>query len=293
MANNAAEKLLLAGMIRHPDSFFEYCQYLDEDHFTSDGAQITWLALHHLMVNQGSQNVSKAKLVSAAKSLGYPNYLAQVRNGDWIDELLQEQITEHEVAEHFLEVKRQSLMSDYIQATEDVRQYLRNTSDPLSKIIGHVEDLVVGRVTMLDRGEHAINYLLENAREQIESIADDPGHVGLDLGFPVLQSRIGQFRNGSLSFFVGTTKSGKSQFGLRAGLLAAHKLNLPVLVLDSELKKQDQMIRAVAQLAEVPYDIIETGYWKLSNEELRKEGITDQDELDRIALYRNRMRARS
>jgi len=72
--------------------------------------------------------------------------------------------------------------------------------------------------------------------------------------------------------------------------LAAHKLNIPVLVLDSELNKQDQMIRAVAQLAEVPYDIIETGYWKLDNDELRKEGITDQDELDRIALYRNRMR---
>lgn len=290
MANNAAEKLLLAGMIRHPDSFFEYCQYLDEDHFSSEGAQLTWLSLNHLMVTQGAQSVSKAKLVSAAKTIGYTNYLAKVRNGDWLDDLFAEQVTEHELAEHFIEVKRQSLMSDYIQATEDVRQYLRSTSDPLSKMIGKVEDMIVSRVTMLDKGEHAIDYLLENARAKVESIADDPGHVGLDLGFPVLQSRIGQFRNGSVSFFVGTTKSGKSQFGLRAGLLAAHKLNLPVLVLDSELNKQDQMIRAVAQLAEVPYDIIETGYWKMSNDELRKEGIVDQDELDRIALYRNRMR---
>jgi hypothetical protein len=290
MSNNAAEKLLIAGMLRHPDSFFEYCQYLDEDHFSSDGAQMTWLALNHLMINQGAQNISKAKLVSAAKSLGYPNYLAQVRNGEWLDELFKEQINEHELAEHFIEVKRQSLMSDYIQATEDVRQYLRTTSDPLSKMIGKVEDLVVGRVSMLDKGEHSINFLLEDARTKVESIADDPGHVGLDLGFPVLQSRIGQFRNGSFSFFVGTTKSGKSQFGLRAGLIAAHKLNLPVLLLDSELNKQDQMIRAVAQLAEVPYDIIETGYWKMTNDELRKEGIDDQDELDKIALYRNRMR---
>ena len=290
MSNPAAEKLLLSGMLRHPDTFFEFCQYIDEDHFSSDGAQITWLALHHIMMNQGAQNVSKAKLVSAANGLGYTNYLSQVRNGAWLDELFHEQITQQEVAEHFLEVKRQALMSDYVQATEDVRQYIRSTSDPLSKVISTVEDMVIGKVTMLDKGEHSINYLLENARSKIEAIADDPGHVGLDLGFPVLQSRIGQFRNGSVSFFVGTTKSGKSQFGLRAGLLAAHKLNLPVLVLDSELNKQDQMIRAVAQLAEVPYDIIETGYWKLTNDQLRKEGITDQDELDRIALYRNRMR---
>jgi len=188
MANNAAEKLLLAGMIRHPDSFFEYCQYLDEDHFSSEGAQLTWLSLNHLMVTQGAQSVSKAKLVSAAKTIGYTNYLAKVRNGDWLDDLFAEQVTEHELAEHFIEVKRQSLMSDYIQATEDVRQYLRSTSDPLSKMIGKVEDMIVSRVTMLDKGEHAIDYLLENARAKVESIADDPGHVGLDLGFPVLQS---------------------------------------------------------------------------------------------------------
>jgi len=200
MTNQAAEKLLLAGMIRHPDTFFEYCQYLDEDHFSSDAAQITWLALHHLMINQGAQHVSKAKLVSAAKSLGYPNYLATVRNGVWLDEIINEQIADHEVVEHFVEVKKQSMISNYIQATEEVRQYLRNTSDPLSKIIGKVEDLVVGKVTMIDKGEHSINYLLEDARSKIESIADDPGHVGLDLGFPVLQSRIGQFRNGSVSF---------------------------------------------------------------------------------------------
>lgn len=290
MANDAAEKLLLSGMVRHTEQFFEFCQYLDEKHFSSEGAQITWLALHHLLISNSAESVSKAKLVSAAKSLGYINYLTKVRNGDWLDELFKENVTPHELVDNFMEVKRQALMSDYIQATEDVRQYLRTTSDPLSKVISNVEDMVVNKVTMLDRGEHAIKYLLKDSRTKVESIANDPGHLGVDLGYALLQSRIGQFRNGSVTFFVGTTKSGKSQFGMRAGLQAAHKLNIPVLVLDSELNIQDQMVRAVAQLAEVPYDIIETGYWKLTNDELRKEGVTNQDDLDRIALYRNRMR---
>jgi replicative DNA helicase len=290
MSNEASEKLLLSGMVRHPAQFFEFCQYLDEQHFSSEGAQLTWLALQHLLLNNNAESVSKAKLVSAAKSLGHINYLAKVRNGDWLDELFKENVTPSELVDHFMEVKRQALMSDYIQATEDVRQYLRATSDPLSQVISKVEDMVVNRVTMLDRGEHSIKFLLKDSRSKVESIANDPGHLGVDLGYALLQSRVGQFRNGSVTLFVGTTKSGKSQFGMRAGLQAAHKLNIPVLVLDSELNIQDQMVRAVAQLAEVPYDIIETGYWKLTNDELRKEGVTNQDDLDRIALYRNRMR---
>jgi replicative DNA helicase len=110
--------------------------------------------------------------------------------------------------------------------------------------------------------------------------------LGLDLGFPLLQNAIGQFRNGSVSFFAASTKQGKSIFGLTLGLMAARKHNIPVLLLDSELNKNDQLIRAVGHLAKVPFNVIETGIWRLTDAELEKQGIQNIEE---IQLYRNRL----
>ena len=287
--NINSEKLLLSGLIRHPQEFYNFCQYLDENHFNSDATRITWLSLYDLLMRQEVKSISKSKLVATARTLGQLNYLAVTNNGVWIDELFTENVSIPELEQNFLEVKRQSLIAGYITATDEIRKYLKNTTDPLSKIIGNVEDTLVSKVNLLDKGEHAVISLVKDAKKQITELADDPGHIGLDLGFPLLQNAIGQFRNGSLSLFVASTKQGKSIWGLVLGLLAARKYNIPVLILDSELNKNDQLIRAVGHLAQVPFDIIETGIWRLSEAELRKQGINDQAELDKIAIYRNRL----
>lgn len=290
MVNVASEKLLISGLLRHQDSFFEYTQYLDLDDFSSQPARMTYESLRSLFLNKEADKISKAKLVSEAKSLGHGNYVSVVDDGAWLDEVLAESITVQELGQHFLEVKRHSLIKKYTNATRDVHKYLQSTSDSLSQIITRVEDSIVGQVTMLDRGETSIKLLTNDARSRIESLADDPGHLGLDIGYPIWQARVGQIRNGSITFVVGTTGSGKSQLGLRAGLTTAHKLRLPVLLLDSELNSNDQLVRVVAMLAKIPYEIIETGYWKLSEAELRSEGITDQAELDKIKEYGSRLK---
>lgn len=89
---------------------------------------------------------------------------------------------------------------------------------------------------------------------------------------------------------VATAKAGKSQFGLRAAKEAAHRQNLPVLLMDSELNENDQKIRIAGMMAEVPYNIIETGYWQLSEQQLRAEGIEDDQEIADILEYGRRLR---
>jgi hypothetical protein len=64
-----------------------------------------------------------------------------------------------------------------------------------------------------------------------------------------------------------------------------------VFLLDSELNPNDQKIRLAGMLAEVPYHILETGYWKLSREELRDRGIEEETEIQQIIEYGMRMRA--
>jgi replicative DNA helicase len=289
MANISAEKLLLSGLIKYPDTFFECVQYLTEEDFNSPAAQITFLAAKSLYVDKEADSISKLKLIGEARALGHTNYLSVTKNGDWLDEIFEEKIVEEEVSSSFLEVKRQSLMKAYLEGAEEVREYLSSTDDSLSKIIGKVEDTIVNKVGLFDRGEKSIVSLSGGLREFVTGLAKDPGQIGLDIGHPIWQSRIGNIRNGSITFVVATSKTGKSLFGLRAGVTAAHKNRLPVLLADSELNENDQKLRMVGMLAEVPMNIIECGYWQLSEKELRDEGITDPQDIRKIQKYRERL----
>ncbi len=289
MPNLAAEKVFLAGLARYPAKLFEYVEYLGEEDFQHSVTRMTFEAMRSLVVDKEAEKLSKAKLVAEAKALGHHNYLSATKNGQWLDELFSEEISEHELDAHFLEVKRQSLKDQYRESFRDLTDYLSTTADPLSTMISHVENAVVSKVNILDKGEHAIQDLRDGFEEFINSIADDPGHLGLDLGYPLWQERIGQIRNGAITFLVGTTGCGKSQFGMKAAVIAARK-GLPVLYLDSELNKQDQWIRIAAMIAKVPSEYIETGFWRMSEKELVANGVDDAHVRDEILAHGRKLK---
>lgn len=289
MSNIAAEKVFLAGVARHPKKLFEFVEYLDEDDFAHSATKMTFEAIRSLVIDKEAEKVTKAKLVAEAKALGHHNYLSTTKNGEWIDEMLTEEVGENEVDAHFLEVKRQSLKDKYTESFKELSQYISATDDPLSIMIGNVENAIVSKVNVLDKGEHAILDLRSGFKEFIDSIADDPGHIGLDLGYPIWQEHIGHIRNSTITFIVGTTGSGKSQFGMRAFLTAAKK-GLPVLYLDSELSREDQWIRMAAMIAKVPSEYVETGMWRMTDQELINHGVSDPHKRDEILVYGRRLR---
>ncbi len=290
MASNiAAEKLLLSSFIRYPMRFFDFAEYLSEEDFTLSHNKAIFLSIRSLMLDKKSDSISKSKIISEAKSIGYDNFMSMTKNGEVLDDLISEKTNETDIGNSFLEVKRQSLRRAYSEGADNIQAYLSSTSDPLDKIIANVENMIVSKTVVLDYGRHAIKNMTKGLKDFVSDLAKNTGHLGLDIGFPIWQSRCGQIRNGSITFIAATSKAGKSQLGLRAGLTVAHKLNLPVLLVDSELSEADQKIRLVGMLAKVPYNIIETGYWRLTADELKAKNITD-DDVERILEYGRRLR---
>jgi len=289
MSNIAAEQVFLAGVIANPTKLFDYLDYLDDTDFQHSATKMTFEALRSLVLNKEATNITKSKLVAEAKALGHQNYLSATKDGAWIDELYREKVGEQELTDLFLEIKRQTLKGSYRRAFEDTNNYLTTTSDPLSIMIGKVEDAIISQVNTLDRGENAPVLLTKGIFEFIDALANDPGNLGIDLGFPIWQDRVGQFRNGSVTFVVATAKAGKSQFALRAALNTARK-GLPVILCDSELNKNDQQIRLVALMARVPFQYIETGFWKMTPEQLKFHGVTDEQQISHIMECGRRIR---
>jgi replicative DNA helicase len=288
MANIQSEKLLLSGFIRHPNTFLDYSTYLSEDDFSKKGYRMVYEAIRSLVLDKEAIKLSISKIVAEASSLGYGNAASAIRTA--LNELTNEDVGVDDIKNQFLEVKRQSYVARIEQEFRDLSEYLQSTGDPLHEIISRVEDGVVSQVQVLDQGERVPTQLGKGARELLEKMSENPGYAGLDIGMPIFESRVGQLKNGSVTFVAATAKAGKSQFALKAAILVAHKLGLPVFIADSELTKQDQQIRLVGMLAQVPYDILENGFWNMKEEDLRDLGM-EQDDIDKIREYREKMKS--
>lgn len=288
MANLAAEKLLLASFVRHPNTFFAFQSYLTEDDFMSVGHKMSFQAMRKLYLDKAVERLSKMKIISEAKELGFDNFMSVTKDGKILDEIFSETPNEAEAPIHFQAVKKETIKRAYVGITDEIRGYVNTTTDPAVKMVDNIEQKLVDISKQLNNNDAQIVSLGQDAESVITDLANNPGHLGWDLGFPVWQNKVGQIRNGSITFVVGTAKSGKSQFGMRNALHVAHKHRGPVLLIDTELKKRDQIVRLVGMMAGVPYEILETGFWRLQDDQwtamnLKPELITALTE------YRKRM----
>lgn len=287
--NVAAERLLISCFIRHPDTFFQSYSYLTIEDFTAISCQAIYKCLSSLYIDKQTTNVSKLKVVAEAKSIGIENFLSLTKDGSILDEILQHNVDQQEFAKLFSDVKKCSLIRNYGTATDAIKAYLKETNDSPDKIIEQVEEKILAQSNLLDNNKNAIISLSEKAQQIVEDLANDPGNLGIDIGMPIWQHKIGQIRNGTITFMAATAKSGKSQIGLRAALKVAHKMHLPTLLIDTELNSRDQSVRLVGMFAGVPYNIIETGLWKMDATQLKAEGVSDED-IIRILDYGKRMK---
>ena len=288
MGNPSAEKLLLSCFVRHPTTFFNLSSYLSEEDFISMGHKYIFQCIKSLYVDDGLEKVSKLKIISKAKSLGFENFMTVTKDGAAIDAILTENVPESECTTHFQVVKRETIRQTYAEVADDLKGYVGNTQDSATQIVDNVEQKLFNVSTLLNSNDSKMTNIGASAEEIIGTFTANPGLHGWDLGFPVWQNRIGQVRNGSITFVVASAKQGKSQFALRSALTVAMKYSAPVLLIDTELKKKDQTVRMVGMLAGVPYEIIETGFWNLDEDGLRAQNIPENRWAD-FAEYKRRM----
>lgn len=288
MANLAAEKLLLACFARHPDTFYSHQSFLTDDDFLGTPHKIIFQSMKRLYLDQAIERLSKMKIISAAKEIGCDNFMSITKDGKVIDEILAEHPSSEECLLHLQAVKKETIKRAYLEASDEVRQYISTTTDPAMKMVDSIEQKLIDVSKRLNNDDAQIISLGQDAETIITDLANNPGHLGWDLGFPVWQSKIGQVRNGSITFIVGTAKSGKSQLGMRNGLYVAHKHRAPVLLVDTELKKRDQIVRLVGMMAGVPYEILETGFWRLEDDKWQSMNLKPEL-IVALTEYRRRM----
>ena len=103
--------------------------------------------------------------------------------------------------------------------------------------------------------------LLENGSEYLEYLENNQRDImGISTGFKYYDAAIGGgLRRGSVNIIGARPKNSKSTLAKEIGIYISHVLKIPVLYLDTEMNKEDQIHRSLASLSNVPIEHIETG----------------------------------
>lgn len=272
MGNVAAEFGLLAGLCRNPDVYFGIQQFLSEDDFTDKAHKQFYIVLQRLLLNStGQLVVTQPGLMAEATALGLKNFFEVCRDGELIEACIEHEATSEDTTRAFLQVKRESTKGGYREMLKKLDKYLDETSDETSEIINKVDTSLIELSNRLQGVvDDEIIHLPTCARGIIMDLAEHPGELGVDIGFPIWQRSIGGLRNGSVTFVSANAKAGKSQIGARAAVELSNYI--PVLYCDSELNETAQSVRAFGMFSEVNYEILETGYWKADRDRILRDG---------------------
>lgn len=272
MANLAAEFSLLAGLCRNPEVYFDIQQYLSVDDFTDRAHQKFYTVLQRLLLNSHEQLVvSQPLLLSEASALGIKDFYEACRDGELIEACLDHEGGKSDVMRAFQQVKRETIKSNYMEYLKKSAKYINETTDDTNEIINKVDSGLISLGNKLQGVvEDDIILLPEKATSIIKELAESPGELGLNIGFPTWQRAIGNIRNGSITFIAATAKAGKSQIGARAAVELSKYM--PVLYCDSELNEIAQSVRAFGMFNEINYEILETGYWKADTQKILADG---------------------
>jgi replicative DNA helicase len=264
MQDMAAEKSIISGIYQFGmKGFNEVSDIVSEECFTDLGNKATFACLTSLMVDQEAVDVGS--LLSKANELSVVHLVDNTEN---INEILNFNI-------QLSSLRGLAHKLDKLRFIRESRNKLKETHDDLGKLNGSESfDEIVStfETPVLDFSlsqENEETRLLYRDIEQRASFLEEEecDFVGLPTGFPSVDRFMGGgMRRKAITLWASRTGVGKS---MMAGCISRHnaKDGVPILILDTEMSDEDQIVRSLANFSGVPISTIEQGKFKRDERE--------------------------
>lgn len=272
-SNPQAERIIISSLLKNSKFYYDLGIYLIDDDFTIPEYAKSYYIIKSIYESKSANdNIALTIFQAKANEIGF----SELINDDDISELFELKFTIEEFKDAFLQVKKETIRRKYTDLFFELGDYLNHTDDKVIDLISNIEEKTLNIAKTIKYGNTQIINLANKAKSIIDRIALNPGRHGVDIGFPIWQKMIGEIQNGTVHLIIADTKIGKSYLGLRSAIYAASKRGLPVLFCDSEMDEVKNSIRAISIYFKIPSWILETGYWKLNDDEIKEKlGITE------------------
>ena len=273
LSDVGAERAVLAGLFTYGiEAYVEISTIIDDKTFGNYNNQILYRCVEDIL--QKNSEVDLPSILSSAKGLGFSEVINVEAELEYIRSLFSFPINRENVMSFAVQIKKfefaRKIKKLAIKVSKDVEQI--NGSESIDEIIGIVEDPVTDFLREEDSGQKTekigqgldeyVDFLMENRCDQ----------VGIPTGFPRYDAAIGGgLRRKCVDLVSARPKVGKSVFADNVALSTAAK-GIPVLMLDTEMSKEDHLNRIISNLTGIPVNDISTG--KFADDEEKHTLVT-------------------
>jgi replicative DNA helicase len=149
-----------------------------------------------------------------------------------------------------------------VSGDEDIMDIVSKVEEPILDATGTLYQSSNKSTELLGSGlQDYVDYLIENPTD----------YVGIPSGFPHFDLAIGGgLRRKSVDLIAARPKTGKSMFGDAVAIHVSKEHNIPVLMLDTEMGKEDHYNRMLANLSGVEINKISSGKFAENPTDLEK-----------------------
>ena len=260
LGDTGAETAVLAGLFAYGlESYVEISDIIDHNSFCNQNNQLIYKCIEKILSKEAE--VDLPSLLSAAEQLGFSETIQTKQELQYIKTLMDFPVKKENVMHFAAQVKKfefarkiKSIADKIgrdvqdINGDEDVDEIISIAEEPITEFLRQDDTRDKPEKIGEDVDEY-INFLVDNKCDQI----------GIPSGFDRYDAAIGGgLRRKCVDLVSARPKVGKSVFGDNVAINVARK-GIPVLMLDTEMSKEDHLNRILSSLSGVPINDIANG----------------------------------
>jgi replicative DNA helicase len=271
LSDIGSERAVLAGLLQHGiDGYITISNIISSNTFSNPNNQMLYKCIEQIMLND--QSIDLASILSAAKSCKFDEILNTKQELKYIKSLFDFPINKDNIFSFAIQIKKFEFARKIKYLTSCINKEIDNVdgTESINDILQILENPVTDFLREDDGGEtpSKIGNKIEDYIDYLENNKCDI--IGIPTGFAKFDEAIGGgLRRKCVDLIAARPKVGKSVFADNVALNVS-SLGIPVLVLDTEMSKEDHLNRLLANISGVPINEIATGKFVEDEDKQRK-----------------------
>ena len=269
-----AERALLASLLQYGiDAHVIVYDIIDHETFGHANNQILYKCIDKVISN--GQSVDITTILSVANQLGLSEVVNTNQELKYIKSLFDFPVNKDNVLSFALQIKKFEFARRIKHLTSKIHKDVDqiNGSESINEIIQILESPVTEFLREDTTGE-APEKIGSNINDYVKFLEENKCDIiGIPTGFSKYDEAIGGgLRRKCVDLVSARPKVGKSVFADNVALNVSSK-GVPVLMLDTEMSKDDHLNRLIANISGVPINEVATG--KFTNDEDKREKVME------------------
>ena len=247
------EQHLLAGLIKHPESYPLIAAFITKDDFFSQNSAVNKTIFCVLRQSlEASEILDEVLLSQRVKSLGM-SFEDNINIGDYIKALSMRQISKEGVLKTAKELKKITVRREIHDASIDVAKNMKSisASSTYDQIVSEADKIYNEKINLYEIGSNNPENLFDDMEDWIEDRGNNPID---EFGLMGPHKRINEcygslLRPGNITVVVARAGVGKTQFCMDfCTKVSAINNNVPILHFDNgEMSKEELIVRPTSE----------------------------------------------